>query len=367
MTQPENRWTEISVEADQDAVDDLVNLLNRHCAGGAVVEEPAPPLYGSGGAIFDERTYADYAPARGAGGALFDERDQAAAPARGAGGALFDERTCSDYAPARAIVKGFLPVWEDETLRKLEIVLLLLSRGGHISEPRIRVLEYEDWAESWKAFFPPQPIGQRLVIAPTWVDYAPQAHEVVLLLDPGMAFGTGLHASTRLCLLALERLLAPGQRPLASRQRMLDVGTGSGILAIAAALQGAGEVHAIDNDPIAVEVARQNAVLNRVETLVTTQHATLPGLPPSDTPLFTDGGYDLLLINILAEIICAVAAGVVAALRPGGRFVASGIITERAASVVAALEAHGLVVDERPTEGEWVALVGHRPLGLQRP
>lgn len=317
MEPPDKRWVEIAVDADPDAVDDLVNLLNRHCVGGAVVEEIAPPLYGAGGTLCDAR---------------------------------------EAQPPARAIVKGFLPVWEEETLRKLEIALLLLSRNSPISEPRIRVLEYEDWAESWKAFFPPQPIGRRLVIAPTWVEFAPQPEQIVLRLDPGMAFGTGLHASTRLCLLALERLISPGDR-------VLDVGAGSGILAIAAALQGAGEVRAIDNDPVAVEVARQNAALNGVAARVTVERATLPGLPPSETPLFTAGGYDLLLINILAEIIAALAGGVAAALRPGGRFVASGIIAPRAPLVEAALEAAGLVMDERPAEGEWVALVGHKPTG----
>lgn len=310
----DQQWTEIAVEADLAAVDDVVNLLNRHCTGGAVVEELAPPLYGAGGTLLTEE------------------------------GAT---------RPARVTVKGFLPTWDAETLRKLEIALLLLARTGAISEPRIRVLADKDWAEAWKAFFPPLPIGQRLVIVPTWVEYTPQAHEIILRLDPGMAFGTGLHASTRLCLVALERFLVPGAR-------VLDVGTGSGILAIAAALLGAYEVQAIDNDPVAVRVAAENAALNGVEGCVRTAWGTLAGLGPSPVPVFAGNGFDLLLINILAEVIIPLAPAIAAALRLGGHCIASGILGEKGDSVAEALTRAGLTVEERLFEEGWVALIGRK-------
>ncbi len=322
MTMPENRWVEISVQADRGAVDDLVNLLNRHCTGGAVVEELAPPLYGSGGT-------------------------------------LIDERPADPLAGGPVTVKGFLPVWDDAARQTLEIALLLLSRASGISEPKVRILEPEDWAESWKAYFPPQHIGGRLVIVPTWVEYAPQPGEIILKLDPGMAFGTGLHASTRLCLLALERHLRPGQR-------VLDVGTGSGILAIAAALQGAGSVQALDNDPVAVHVAAENAALNGVGARVQVAAGTLiagDATAAGATPVYSGGGFELLLINILAEIIAQLAPGVAAALAPGGAVIAAGIIAPRAELVVDALTAQGLTITERLEEGEWVALVGRKPLG----
>ncbi len=308
----DQRWVEIAVEAERGAVDDVVNLLNRYCTGGAVVEELAPPLYGAGGTLLE-------------------------------GG----EPT------ARVTVKGFLPTGDRATLQKLEIALLLLARTGAISEPRVRVLADKDWAEAWKAFFPPLPIGERLVVVPTWVDYAPKPYEIILRLDPGMAFGTGLHASTRLCLVALERLLAPGAR-------VLDVGTGSGILAIAAALLGAGEVWAIDNDPVAAQVAAENAALNGVQGRVQVAWATLPGLAPSAVPLFTQGGFDLLLINILAEVIIPLASSIAAALRPGGRFVASGILVEKGEAVAKALEGAGLDVEEHLIEEGWIALIGRK-------
>jgi ribosomal protein L11 methyltransferase len=295
------RWVEISVEADRDCVDDLVNLLAKHCVGGAVVEERP------------------------------DEPGRA----------------------GRITVKGFLFAQDKQTRQRLEVALLLLSRVSPISEPRITLLEPEDWAESWKAFFPPQHIGNHTVIVPTWHEYTPQPHEVVIRLDPGMAFGTGLHASTRLCLVAIERLLQPGMN-------VLDVGTGSGILAIAAALQGAKRVQALDIDPVAVQVARENVELNGVGAVVRVERGTLGAGPPPEIPRHTESGYDLLLVNILAEVIMDMAPAIAKALRPGGIYVGSGIISERADDVAEALREAGLPVDERQQEEDWVALIGHK-------
>ncbi|MCD6520253.1 MAG: 50S ribosomal protein L11 methyltransferase [Anaerolineae bacterium] len=290
------RWIEVSVEADQESVDDLVRLFSLHCRGGAVVETSPP------------------------------------GPDGGARG--------------RAIVKGFLPTWEEETLRKLEIALLLLGKISSISEPRIKLLEPEDWAESWKAFFPPQHIGEHTVIVPTWHTYIPREGEVVIRLDPGMAFGTGLHASTRLCLIAIEQLLRPGMH-------VLDVGTGSGILAISAALHGAALVRALDIDPDAVRTARENVVLNNVEDIVQVDGGTLRveegSLPPAE--------YDLVLVNILAEVIVGMAQALYSVLLPSGRLIASGIIAEKGEWVQRELEGVGLRVLRCFCEGDWVALV----------
>lgn len=294
-----HRWVEISVEVQRDAVDDVSALLGRHCTGGAVVEDVP-----------------------------------------------WD-------STRRTVVKGFLPVWDEETRHKLEIALLLLSRSAPISEPRTRVLEPENWAESWKAFFPPQHIGRQIVIVPTWHQYDPAPGEVIIHLDPGMAFGTGLHASTRLCLIAIERHLQPGAR-------VLDVGTGSGILSIAAALQGASAVDAIDIDPVSVRVAGDNAALNGVEDRVHVSLGTVGGGGHQSVPRHTGTGYDLVLANILAEAIIDLADGLAAAVRPGGLLVASGIIAAKADAAVAALDGAGIRPLERDQEEDWVAVVGRR-------
>jgi len=294
-----HRWVEISVEAERDAVDDVSGLLGRRCTGGAVVEDiPWDPT-------------------------------------------------------RRTVVKGFLPVWDEQTLQRLEIALLLLSRSAPISEPRIRVLEPEDWAESWKAFFTPQHIGRRTVIVPTWDQYDPGPGEAIIHLDPGMAFGTGLHASTRLCLTAIERHLQPGAR-------VLDVGTGSGILSIAAALQGASTVDAVDIDPVSVRVAGDNAALNGVDDRVHVSLGTLGGSGHQTVPRHTKTGYDLVLANILAEVIIDLAPSLATAMRPDGLLVASGIIAAKADAVIAALDGAGIRHLERDQEEDWVAVVGRR-------
>jgi ribosomal protein L11 methyltransferase len=303
MTLANKRWVEIAVEAEREAVDDLLGLLNKHCPGGAAME---------------------------------DLREGPRFP-----------------TPDRVLVKGYLPEGDDATLQKLEIALLLLSRSAPISEPRVRLLQPEDWTEAWKAFFPPLPIGQHLVVVPTWVEYEVQPGQVPLYLDPGMAFGTGLHATTRLCLIALERLLTPGMA-------VLDVGAGSGILSIAAALLGAGQIDAMDIDPIAVEVAQENAALNHVADRISVSHATLAGRSTARAPIYQGEPRDLLLINILAEIIIDLAASLPPHLKPGGICIASGIIAEKAEDVRQALEAVGLAVVEQLDEGGWVALVARQ-------
>lgn len=303
MTRRAERWVEISIDADRNAVDDLVNLLGRHCVGGAAVEDD---LGRSGPGL-----------------------------------------------SGRVTIKGFLPVDDTETQQTLEVALLLLSRSSGISEPRLRVLEPEDWAESWKQYFHPQHIGGYTVV-PTWRAYTSQPGEMIIHLDPGMAFGTGLHATTRLCLRAAERYARPGAR-------VLDVGTGSGILAIAAALVGSGPILALDMDPLAVEVARDNVALNGMEGVVTVAQGTLRNEERSALACQVSAkGYDLILANILAEVIVAMAPALACELAPEGTLVTSGILAAKGDLVAEALESAGLVVTERPGEEEWVAVVARR-------
>jgi ribosomal protein L11 methyltransferase len=192
-------------------------------------------------------------------------------------------------------------------------------------------------------------VGRRIVIKPTWRDHRPAPGDVILDLDPGMAFGTGLHPTTRLCLAAVE---SAADRGLLDGARVLDVGCGSGILAIAAAKLGAAAVLGVDTDPIAVEATIANAARNGLADRILGR----PGSLPSSEP-----GFDLVLANLIASVLIALAAPLRDELRPGGTLLASGIFEDREADVRAAFGSVGLTVTERTAEGEWVALEVLRP------
>lgn len=198
----------------------------------------------------------------------------------------------------------------------------------------------EDWATAWKAYFKPIPIG-RFLIKPTWEEAVASDHQLVLELDPGMAFGTGTHATTTLCLRALEDRLKPGME-------MFDLGTGSGILAIAGAKLGA-RVKAVDLDPVAVQVARENVDLNRIAGDVEVLEGNL------GTVLHGDA--DLVVANIIADVILELLPDLKKLLRPQGVFLASGIIDKRAFDVEEGLLQAGLETVERREESGWVLLI----------
>jgi ribosomal protein L11 methyltransferase len=260
-------------------------------------------------------------------------------------------------------VKTFVPAEHGGSLPRIEEALWHLRQIYPFPAPTIRWLSQADWAQAWKADYTVQHIGRHIVIKPSWQSHAASADEVVVDLDPGLAFGTGMHPSTRLCLLALEDYLRPGDR-------VLDAGTGSGILAIAAVKMGAGSASALDIDRLALETARANLVRNGVQEKVSLQRASL--CPVADSacrndpvPTFQDGtsvskGFDLVLMNILAEAIIQCAAGISACLSAEGRFIVSGIIEPQEESVRQALAAVGLSVSERRAQGDWVALCGCR-------
>lgn len=202
---------------------------------------------------------------------------------------------------------------------------------------RTQIVREEDWAESWKQFWDVQHIGQSIVIRPSWKTYEARPGEVVIELDPKQAFGTGTHATTRLCLAELERLVRPGDR-------LLDVGTGSGILAIAALRLGAREAIGVDSDPVAVAAARENAELNGVEATSSFEVGSAGAL--------TDRA-DLVVANILAEILIDLAPDL--ARLTGRDLLVSGIIARKAAQTREAFEAQGLRWLGQTQEGDWIA------------
>jgi len=248
------------------------------------------------------------------------------------------------------VVRAYLPA--DDQLkansRRVEEALWHLGQIRPISEPIFRPVAEKDWAEAWKERLQVLRVGRHILIQPSWLDCAPAPDDIVIQLDPGMAFGTGLHPTTQMCLAALENLISPGAG-------VLDLGTGSGILAIAAAKLGAGRVLAVDNDPVAVETAQGNVADNGVPSVVSVQCGSLAQV---------SGCYDLVVVNILARVIVDMAReGLAAHVRPGGRLVAAGIIEDQEPEVAAALEDEGLTLVERQQADDWVCLITEQGYG----
>lgn len=198
----------------------------------------------------------------------------------------------------------------------------------------------EDWADSWKQYYKPIKTGERIVIVPVWEHYDAKPGELIVLMDPGMAFGTGTHETTRLCATLLEKYVKPGCK-------MLDVGCGSGILAICAAKLGAAECFACDIDKTAVRIAGENAVLNATPAVKVGVSNLLAEAPKAG------GGYDVVCANIVADIVMRLGPDVGGYMAPDGVLIASGIITERRDEVVSALEKCGLHLACSLVENGW--------------
>ncbi|MGB4600037.1 MAG: 50S ribosomal protein L11 methyltransferase [Trichlorobacter sp.] len=216
--------------------------------------------------------------------------------------------------------------------------------GYRPTPPTVSLIAEEDWASSWKEHFKPLPIGERLLIIPSWETPAATERRQIITLDPGMAFGTGGHETTRLCLECLEQILTDG---LQADAPVLDLGTGSGILAIAAAKLGVRRIDAVDIDPQAVLVADENCRLNRVSDAVSCSTTPLEQLPD---------GYRLILANILAEELVRMAPELTRRLRPDGLLVLSGILAEREQFVVDGFASQPLTLEASLAAGEWRCL-----------
>ena len=236
----------------------------------------------------------------------------------------------------------------ESTLLLLKDALRMVKRvhkiPGTSDEITVRFVAEEDWATAWKQYFKPQKIGERFVVKPTWEEYTPSPGELVIEIDPGMAFGTGLHATTRLCLAGLERFVAPGAS-------VADVGTGSGILAVGAILLGADSAQAVDNDPLAVRITQENIDLNHVADRITVSVLSKP--PP--------GTFDVVVANILAHVIIALSADLHRATKPGGTLITSGILAGASADQVAThLQGAGYTDTETVVDGEWASVIANK-------
>ncbi|MBQ6789326.1 MAG: 50S ribosomal protein L11 methyltransferase [Clostridia bacterium] len=241
----------------------------------------------------------------------------------------------------RSAVSLFVP----ESASPAETELMLKDRfatlGMDVEVGHSSVCE-EDWAESWKKYFKPIRTGNRVVIVPVWEKYDAAENDVVVLMDPGMAFGTGTHETTRLCAALLENYVEDGCR-------MIDVGCGSGILAICASKLGAGYCYACDIDPYAIKVARENVELNSCENITCEVSDLVREVDPASA------NFDVAAVNIVADVIIRLAPDIGRFLKDTATLIVSGIIVERAEETVAVLNAAGFKVVEEKRENGWFA------------
>jgi len=246
--------------------------------------------------------------------------------------------------PEHNSITGYLPDTDDADI----MISGIRARLAELPDLAVRVdvssetVDEEDWAHAWKAYFNVTRITDKIVVKPQWKDYTPAPGDVVIHIDPGMAFGTGTHPSTSMCLALLEEYVQPGNT-------LMDVGCGSGILMIGAAKLGAGAMAGIDPDPVAVEITRKNLKKNGIVL----DHVTLGATTLDKTP---DVRYDLICANIIAQVIVSIMPDIAARLAPGGTAILSGIIEERVPDVYAALGAENLECVRKINQAEWVAL-----------
>ena len=278
---------------------------------------------------------------------------------RGSLGMAYDEQLlgasgdpADPVPPPPAVTKltAYFP-WETDLgeLKRgfLEFIPTLAQSFGEGPEAFHGAAEIMDsgWAEKWKEHFHARKIGKRIVIKPSWEEYAAQETDIVLTVDPGQAFGTGTHETTRMCLRFIEDAFT---NKASAPRSVLDIGTGTGILGIAAAKLGAELVLGIDTDPVAVEVAEKNARLNGVASAFRSEGTILEEI---------HGQFDLVFGNLIAEILIDLAELIIARCAPGGAMVVSGILKEKSGLVVEEFSAHGASLAGEAFDGEWAALL----------
>ena len=305
------QWAEVSVDTSHEATELVSEILQELGAAGVVIEDPA----------------------------LLNEYIRSG---------LWDYTDLKESEETEVVrVKAYWALDEELEGKLQRLAARLDGMTAHGIDTGAGAVSWkavadEDWAETWKEFFHTEKIGARTVIKPTWEEYEAKAGEIVVELDPGAAFGTGQHATTSLCIRALEDLVRPGMT-------VFDVGTGSGVLAIVAAKLGAKRVEAVDFDPVAVRVARENVRQNGAEDVVRTER--------SDLLKSVEGEADLIIANIIADIIVRLFGEVKGSLAAGGTMLLSGIIEDRLADVVETAGQHGFSVEKIEQEKGWAAVV----------
>lgn len=309
MSEPRDvagNWIELSIEVDHEAVEPVVELFSRYGYNeGVVIEEP-----------------------------FLQDRDG-------------DNVRVDVTRPFR--IRTFIPgeVFDASTLDDIRAGLWHLGQLRGIGELAVETRNEEDWANAWKAHYLPVRVGTRVVVRPPWHDYQAIGDDVVVLLDPGMAFGTGTHPTTQVALRLFERLPVAGKR-------VFDVGTGSGIIAIAAAKLGAQHVDAVDIDPVSVRQANENAALNGVVDRVSIWGSDMaPEHRPSRT-------YDIVVANIIARVLVEISDQITRNVAPGGMLVLSGIIDSKDPGVIERYRELGFEMIDRMQIEDWIGHIWHR-------
>ena len=310
------KWSEISIHTTNEAIEPISNILHEAGASGVVIEDPFELVK-----IREDQFGEIY------------------------------QLNPKDYPEEGVIVKAYLPInsFLGETIEEIKSTINnLIVYNIDIGKNDVSVSEVheEEWATAWKKYYHPVKISKRFTVVPTWEEYTPvNSDELIIELDPGMAFGTGTHPTTVMSIQALERTVKKGDS-------VIDVGTGSGVLSIAAAMLGAEKVKALDLDEVAVQSAKLNLELNKVHTFVNvSQNNLLEGI--SDE-------VDVVVANILAEVILRFTDDVAKTVKPGGYFIAAGIIQQKKDQVKESIETAGFDIEETLRMEDWVAFIAKR-------
>ena len=307
-------WTEVTIKTTTEAVEAISNILMEERCGGVMIEDPKDFL-------FQKKNELDWD--------------------------YVEEEVFNKSGQDGVLIKTYIPE-ERNVLELIETVkarmALLPSFGLDIGEGSVSLsnVNESDWANEWKKYYKPTKVGKKIVVKPSWEDYEKQEGDLIIELDPGMAFGTGTHETTSMCIRELENYVD-------ETKTVFDIGCGSGILAIAAAELGAKEVVAGDLDEVAVKVSKENCEINHVSDKVVVKHGSLFEV--------VDSKADVIVANIIADIIKILAKDVSKFLKEDGVFISSGIILAKIDEVCQALEENGFEIVKVERLGEWSAIV----------
>lgn len=307
-------WTEVTIKTTTEAVEAISNILIEERCGGVMIEDPKDFL-------FQKKNELDWD--------------------------YVEEEVFNKSGQDGVLIKTYIPE-ERNVLEFVETVKARISQlpscGLDIGEGSVTLsnVKESDWANEWKKYYKPTKIGKKIVVKPSWEDYQKEEGDLIIELDPGMAFGTGTHETTSMCIRELENYVD-------DTKTVFDIGCGSGILAIAAAKLGAKDVVAGDLDEVAVKVSKENCEINHVSDKVTVKHGSLFEV--------VDSKADVIVANIIADIIKILAKDVSKFLNEDGVFISSGIILAKIDEVCESLTENGFEIVKVERLGEWSAIV----------